>query len=1533
MIDSSGRLRDPRSDDRAGSEIRPDSTDAPRPGRPSPSVPPCSTMMATTTPTSPDSPPPRRRRFLRRLGIGVLLSIFGLVLVRNQILTSVLHGELHRRTGGDVRIQGVDVTGLNHVEIEEIRIDAPGWSGPAGEVLQIRNLSASIRLLPLLVGAIEFETIQVDLVRVRIAERADDPTELNVMSLEPIENDSEDDDDPDDPRRTVRGLGLGTIEITKLDLESGIERSGQFEAREVSTFNASLDPPTGSDSRMAFTLAAIEAGRTTAIAKGHLDEETGAVEFRIDDVDVAVGTNLALSATARAFVAELDLGGVLKTATVNWKPGQDPEANLEVENLAITLPAGVDLESEWVRFQDGHILEKLPPLPRIELESGRITLIGQDLLVAGERGRIVSSSGDQAVVPVEASAEIRVRLESTPTENEDEDLAAWGMRLVREAPFQINLELKDFQSPKDSPETIVDLPRPVAKALSMLTARQWNLTARAQVLRGSMNPDSPIEADAPILASAELWLTDGEGMYEKFGYPLKDVDARLTVEDETIEIEFLSGIGPSGGRLGLTGVIEGTGDDAAVDLTLRSERIALDDHLLSALPDSTERGVRSLFDRTAYERLKIAGLLADDTVVASARKRLAELVATRTEAETSGDEIETNHLEPAIARCNALIAAGPFELGGFGAIDLRVHRPRGVGIPVAVEGRIKLDKVGGIFSRFPYPMIVNEGTIILEDLAVILESPGFKVTTSAGGEGRITGRVDLPRDGRGSRDVFPELEITIANDRLNPTLLAAVPPGSDDGRTPAEIPGWPGETRSSSVQSIIDMGLEGDLDYHGRISSDADGDTTFDFTILLDRGSAAPGRHTGDEVAEAGLIWPRDFKLDSVRAVLTVDDDTVALQSFSGRRGAGHVTAEGTYDIDSEIGGGTAELRDLAVEQYLLDLIPTGSLADARELWRRWNPEGAFDATLHWAREHGDSEITLDARPRWIAFDTGAGRTRADIDRGECRFRGDAIFVDDLAIRFSSGEGVEERLRINGGYGLAPEIGILDLDGIIDEGRFESPAMDEVFRLAIGEGFAEWWRARAPRGEFDGRFSISSGGERSVRVDLRPERFTILSIAGDPDSRGGGRVVGDGRVIVDDDDVLIGPLELMGERETLCRFTFRITDFDAPSITGDFRIEAPDSDAPEVGFLTPPFSSIIGTGGLASERLQVSGDLEATYGPTKERDADDSNGGSMADDPVHYRAHGAVQFETGKWDLGSVHLTDIDGQLRVRLEATHGNPTAFDLDARLDRLLVEGRLVQDVLLRGDFDPADARHPLDGIGIDIIEGTVAQGIVRGDFRFDFDGTGYELDLQVHDADLAGISRDLNEPGPLPGPLPGRLSARVALEGIMDEPASRIGRGRLLVEDARLADGGSLALLQLGQLMPPIADELATAKVNLWINGGEALLENVTLESETLIMAGDGRLRLDDWQWSLRLLPKGTLPGLSDLVSMVSGTLAAIDVAGTPGEPKISLTPLPMVVPPPDIEPMMKDQGESAPTNQIESDAGTGESRNAIKETAS
>ncbi|MFM1889326.1 MAG: hypothetical protein RLZZ565_83 [Planctomycetota bacterium] len=58
-----------------------------------------------------------------------------------------------------------------------------------------------------------------------------------------------------------------------------------------------------------------------------------------------------------------------------------------------------------------------------------------------------------------------------------------------------------------------------------------------------------------------------------------------------------------------------------------------------------------------------------------------------------------------------------------------------------------------------------------------------------------------------------------------------------------------------------------------------------------------------------------------------------------------------------------------------------------------------------------------------------------------------------------------------------------------------------------------------------------------------------------------------------------------------------------------------------------------------------------------------------------------------------------------------------------------------------------------------------------------------------------------------------------------------------------------------------------------------------------------MRLDDWVWSVRLVPRGSLPAIADLVSAISGTLAALDISGTPDDPIVGFTPLPQLVPPP------------------------------------
>ena len=52
----------------------------------------------------------------------------------------------------------------------------------------------------------------------------------------------------------------------------------------------------------------------------------------------------------------------------------------------------------------------------------------------------------EAIVPVDLSTEIRVRLESADDSTADEPIASWGLKLLEEAPFRIDVTLSDFKS-------------------------------------------------------------------------------------------------------------------------------------------------------------------------------------------------------------------------------------------------------------------------------------------------------------------------------------------------------------------------------------------------------------------------------------------------------------------------------------------------------------------------------------------------------------------------------------------------------------------------------------------------------------------------------------------------------------------------------------------------------------------------------------------------------------------------------------------------------------------------------------------------------------------------------------------------------------------------------------------------------------------------------------------------------------------------------------------------------------------------------
>ena len=1429
------------------------------------------------------------------MGVGLLVSIG--VLFRNPILARVLDSELTRMTGGDVEIVGARFDGLVRVRIDSIAIRAKGWAGPAGDVVHLENLVADLMPSTFLGMGFGFERINLETARIRVAERAEDPTEINIASLRPPEDDDEEKKEEKDDEESSAITGLGSIVIDRLEIETGIAEGDEWKLVNVSVFQARVDAERSPEGTHTFVLASVDDEASFDIATGTLDSGSGGFTLRTDEVDLRRGASLALSATARAVVSAMEIDGILRTAKVEWRPGGVPTARLEIDDLAFSPPELAGIESEWVRFGQGRIIDEHPPLPRIQLARGSIILRGDVLEISGSGGRLDRSEEPESVPDFGLAASLRIELSGLVETLDAGNLADWGDTLLETAPFSLEVELDRFLRPETSSDVPVDLPRVVASALELLTARSWDLTGSAFLRRErrEVDPDAPEDAVGTIEAGAVLDIVDGIGMYENFEYPLQNVRARLSVENEIIRIERLTGTGPSGDQIRLQGEIDGTSDDAGVDLRLQSDSMSLDDDMLAALPESTERGLRTLFDQVAADRLESAGLLPGAAEFDGIEERIEEL--RRTKLALPSDSPRRSKIDSELTRLETLAETGPFELGGRGAIDLRIHRPRKLGHPVAVEGPIRLEGVGGIFSRFPYPVIVNRGEIILEDLAVILASPGLEVSTTRGGHGTITGRVDLPRDGQGGRDVLPSLELRIRNDRLSRCLLAAVPPQMEGRPSPAAIPGWPGEVLAEAVEPVIAMGLSGRLDYVVRISTTEDGDAAFAVVGNLMDGTAHPDREAQETVAEAGLLWPRNFALEDVNANLRVDDAGLELASFSGRRGEGLVRARGLYDFRTERGRGIARLRDMDADEFLLDLIPAGSLEEAQRLWDRWNPEGRFNADLTWSRRASITDLELTAEPLWGEFETAGGRTRFERERGRLHFHDGWIEIDDLAIELATDERLDGTLRLEGGYGYEGNAGIHRLSGVLDTARFESPAFEEVLRLAAGEGVADWWLGRSPEGRFEGRFDVVTGAGEAPGFDLEliPSSFTLLSRVDDASSRGGGRVVGDGRIAIHDRRVEIGPIELEAEDGAIARFEVVVEDVERPELAARYGLSLPDTSVPEVGFMPPPFSSILQNDEVQASGVELEGTLLATYWRPEDVPASED-----PDTPYLYEASGVLDFERLEWKLGGtpVVLTPAEEGLAMSLEAKDGIPTDFDLEGRIPRIDVADRPVLGVVASGRLDP-DTSPNSPRFLITGEDGTIGRGSVRFDAAFELLVERYRFDVQLADVDLdalatvapgASTNEDASE-----GRTPGRVFARMSLEGLYDDSASRVGRGLVTVRDASFAEDGALALLQLAQLLPPIKDELATASAEMWIDGGEVELDPILLESETLTLEGSGQLRLDDWRWALRLRPSGKVPGWSDLVSLISGTVAAIDVSGTPAQPVLEVVPLPILVP--------------------------------------
>ena len=1440
-------------------------------------------------PTSKSRPRSPRRTWLRV----TFYSLAGLALIagialwfgRDRILDAMVRPAIEEETGGTIDLTGLRWTGLGEVGFDDLTIKVPGWSGPAAEVLRVRGLRASIQMLPLLIGEVRFNRIDVEQARLRIAEKSDDPGMINLASLQTPETEDTDEEEG--------GTDIGIVDIRELLIEVGIDDGTTFDRTSIENFNVRIEPIQAEESMQGFLAIQQKNDEDSpTLIKGWWNPDTMAFELRMDDLNLAEGSALAMSATARAFCEKMQLEGLIERATISWRPGTEPQAELKVQEVAMTMPDELGLGEHWVRFQQGRIAPQPPPLPRMKVREGTIELDGNRVAFRGFRGELVSSNLDDSILPVGIQLEFETWL-GLPGNNENspETFSEWSREMLETAPFKIALTIDDFihKPTEESSNLAVELPRSVARALENLQALEWDLAATATAWRGSFDEQAG-ESTNDIQTHAEIYLTEGRGGYVKFPYPLEDVSGHLVVKNDQVMIDYVSGRGPAGDNLTLTGRLDGVDRDAGVELQLRATRIPMDEILLESLPPKTRSAVSHLFDKLAFQRLSDAGILADAQDLEAYRQRQRELRNMVRLASNAEDLEAADRLREELHRVDALITAGVFELGGMASIDLDITRAHGPDKPVIVEGTIDLRNVGSIFDQFPYPITVTSGRLILEDEAIILQDPGINVITPGGGRGRISGRIDIPRGADSGTE--PDLSFVIEGDTVNPALLAAIPPDVEQPVTAATLPDWPGIRLAEAVQPLVEIGLGGPLDCHARVEHASDGSTDIHATLFLENGTIRPPQDITPRT-DLGRNWPRGLELDACDALLLIAPDSVKLKTFQGIRGSGRMSAEGVHDRATRNIDAQVFFENFRVEPYMQELFQPSTREAMAETWEIWQPDGRLDAEVVWTQNADGDDAKVKVIPYWLGINAGGTSQVIQRESGTLFYTPGRIKAEELMVSIK-GPPTAGFMHIDGEWVLEDSSASAESSqGRVDfnEILFQSPLVQETLRMMAGTTVSDAWQARQPEGVFSGWLLSETGGPNSRQeIELIPRRFTLLSDPDDPSSRAGGVMAEGARIHYHDDVLAIGPLDATSENGTRIQLDAKATNLSTqPSITANWSMTTPDSQLPETGLLPPPLSVLLGDEGIATGNMKSNGSVAILLGVDQ-------------DVPTRFLSIADMQFEDGHIDLGGVEVTGMNGQTKIDLMVEDGVVSRLQSSARIPSALIENRKLTDMVLETSL--AEPSGDELAVVITMKEGTLYEGPIRGSFTYQPESGRYRVQASMDDVALAGLAAGETE-ARLTGP-PGRVLASLGMEGITGADETRVGRGKIIVRDASIAGGdGSMAILRLGQLMPPSSKGLDEAEISFLVDGSEAILDQIVLDSPSLQLVGEGRMRISDFQMAVRLTPKGQLGAVSDLVSAVTGTVYAIDVEGTPGDPKTSITPLPIIVSPPDLEPVPRE----------------------------
>lgn len=1397
----------------------------------------------------------RRRRWLIRLLVALPLGLVLLwVLVARSPLTGMLlMGPLSSATNLDIRADLVVIRADGRLVASDADVRIPGVPGPAGLLMHVDSLEADVDWWATLSGKPTVREVRLVEPMLRVSQSVADGS-LNVGSIVLPKDEVSD-----------GAIRLPTIVATSGAVELGEHRGESYTLLKRISVEGVLAPVRTDQGTPGYTVrmhqlpawprtgpAAADDARDGGFRIEGMIDPDGGVRLVLNDFSLDEWADPTIPTRIRELAKELDLRGEVDRATLTYSKADGVAAELTLDDVAVKLPIEAQVEG--------------PPAPTPRY-----------MRMHSVDGVIRFTSGG-------AAAKLNGLVEDLPYQ-----VTLTYDGLSAEAPFTLEFVSRGFKV-QENPQLLPYAPGTVRRRLAQFSSPTMTMNTRVVVKRGA-----PVDGQPGLVTlDGTIEVANGAAAYEKFPYPVVDLEGVIKFNNEQIDIVRVTGRSESGATVEATGRIwpPGPGAEAELDITIRNA--PLDETMERAFTGKRRKILTALFSQERYAELVDRGLVLDSRREAELRAELGR--EEQTLAKMGEADGGRSAAMARIAGIRRALAVPRFEVGGMADVQVHLHRPRGEDVEWENTIDIRLRRAHLVPEHFPLPIVAKDVRILVENDHAEVRGGTYRGLT--GGEAVIEADA-LLEDASGRKiPVRPDVRIVAQGVPGDELLINAIP-GTD---------GEDGESFSTR-RMLRDLKISGTVGGTAHILPRGETDLGFDIDVRLNDLTASPADPAGHERVRLSNL---DGSLQISEERLTMDLAADAAPPGGGAPSSAARIA-GSLAVrfpDKDAGRGAdldgsfrSEAFDVALP--IEDVVRTISAAAGEQiasLRATYRPEGVGNAQAALALRDGElSDLRIAAeRLRGAALDLFGGR----VALGPAAGRLVAVVEPDAAVTFEAlgapltFDGLPAgRTELSGQWAIprgtepAPREGMLPLTIELSDGRFESALVRNILAERLSrDAFAEYQSYR-PRGDFDATIVIEpppadptlpprpAHGQvrpRTLALDARGTRVEFGSVEGTVEFEGDTGVL---RQLTARAPHWSATLEGAWHGEENATVLRTKLDLQAASLTTDLRAMLPaELDAVLDGLAF----------GVAGPLRLQDGMLAITRSP----------------DPARRGAEfsGVLSYQDAGLDVG-VLITEASGRAGLVYEQHGDEPASYRIDVAADTLAAADVSASDARASVRSGTRRGEVLVTSLTADVHGGRFAgqaRSVVGPDGRRDY----------LVEARLSGVSYRplLDDLPPAPGqpPVPpvsreiaaemalAKLDAELTLAGLAGVPESRRGRGSIHVAGGRVLHLPlAMRLVEVSNLQLPANDPLDYASADFYIDGVTAIFDEIGIFSDAVSIVGYGTMTWPEKVLDLRFDSSSArrIPILSDLVEGIRNELVTTSVTGRLGEHEVRLVQFP------------------------------------------